>query len=87
MTSVKTYNVNGFDFRIGFQADKEFSGPVFEIVKDGKRYGVMTTTAENREMGFNQGAEASDEELSAISEARKILYTNHWNSNGHFWHE
>lgn len=86
MKNITTEKINGIEFQIGYQSDAEFSGPVFTMLKDGKRYGVLMTTKENREIGFNQGVEADDVEIAAIEAAREILFARHWNKNGCFWH-
>ena len=81
MNKIENIAVNGFEFRIGFQSDKEFSGIVFEIKKDGKWYGVafcgLTMDFDGvptyfNEIGWNTGIIANETELKAISKAREI---------------
>lgn len=69
----KKIEVDGVKFIIGKQNDCEFSGPIFEMVKDGKKYGVGCVSENQRELGFNSGVFATDKELEAIKKAEKIL--------------
>lgn len=71
--SIKTIKVNGIKFNIGWMADAEFAGPVFEIYKNGKTYGALCVDSENRELGFMSGVYATDEEIVAIKKAMEIL--------------
>ena len=69
----KKIEVDGIEFIIGKQNDSEFSGPIFEMVKDGKKYGVLCVSENQRELGFNSGVFATDAEMSAIKKAKQIL--------------
>jgi len=81
MENLEIICVNGFEFRIGFQSDEEFSDIVFEIKKNNKWYGVafcgLTMGVDGiptlfNEIGWNTGIIANESELSAISAAREI---------------
>lgn len=81
MNKIENIIVNGFNFRIGFQSDEEFSDIVFEIKKDGKWYGVafcgLTMDVDGiptyfNEIGWNTGIIANETELTAISAAREV---------------
>lgn len=70
-------NVKGITFEIGYVSDREFSGYVFSMKKDNKWYGVLLVNADNREIGWNSGIMATDDEIEAIEAARIILKENY----------
>lgn len=65
--------VNGIVFKIGYRIEAEFSGYVCEMEKDNKKLGVFLTNEDNREMGWRTDIYATDEELEAIKEAKRIM--------------
>lgn len=65
--------VNGISFRIGYLTESEFSGYVFEMKKNGSWYGVLMVSESERELGYESGIFATDDELAAIKIAGNIL--------------
>ena len=76
-------NIDDITFEIGYLSDKEFSGYVLMMRKDGKWYGVLWVDASNKEIGWNSGIIATATEIAAISKARKILYEKYGKNRCH----
>lgn len=82
-TGIEKIKVNGIAFTIGYLCETEFSGYVCEMNKAGDKYGVLFTNENNRELGYNSGIYATDEELEAIKEARRMMYEKYGNGRFH----
>lgn len=72
-TGIETISVNGINFTIGYTSNCEFSGYVFEMTKDGKKYGALWVDKENRKLGYDGNVYATDDEISAIEIAKSIM--------------
>lgn len=70
MKNTKKAVIDGVRFEFGYMADTEFSGPVFAMYKNGEWHGVLLVDENHREIGWNSGLYATDEELAAIKKAR-----------------
>lgn len=67
-----TTTINGIKF-IYEENQSNPNGNTFAMYKDGKEYGVALVSKSNREIGWNTGIFATDEELEAINTLRARL--------------
>lgn len=66
--------VRGLTFRIGYLSEPDISGYVCEMKKGGEWHGVLFVGINGKkELGWNSGIFATDEELTAINEARAVM--------------
>lgn len=72
--------IDGITFEIGYLIEREFSGYVCAMKKNGKMHGVLCVNSNRREIGFRSGIYATDSELAAI-ETAKILMKNKYGEN------
>lgn len=81
---IEKIKINGFEFNIGYKAETEFAGYICEMKKDGEWHGVRFTGINNdNEIGWNTGIFATEEELAAIEEARKIMFEKYGKDRWH----
>jgi hypothetical protein len=70
----KQIEIDGVSFKIGYQKDTEFSGPVFEMKKHNRYYGaLMVAFGCGTELGFDSGIHATENEILAAKKALTIL--------------
>ena len=67
-----TTTINGIKF-IYEENQSNPNGNTFAMYKDGKEYGVALVGESSREIGWNTGIFATDEELEAINILRTRL--------------
>ena len=71
----ETITVDGMKFHVGFRADEEFSGEIFEVYKNGRWYGALAVACiGERELGWNSGVSVTDQEAETIKKAFKIAF-------------
>lgn len=71
----ETIIIDGMKFHIGYQADKEFSGKIFEVYKNGEWHGALYVACGlGRELGFNSGVYATEEEANTIQKTYKTYF-------------
>lgn len=65
--------IDGILFEIGYLSESEFSGYVCAMKKNNEWHGVLFVDNNNREIGFNSGIMATDNEIQAIGKAKKMM--------------
>ena len=77
MTKNENIKIGNILFNLGWKSDSEFSGAIFEMIKDGKKYGALLVAKTGDEIGFNSGIYATEEEVEACVLARKWMNNNY----------
>lgn len=83
MNKIEKITINNIHFHIGYKVDAEFAGYVFEMKKDGEWHGVLWVNENKREIGWNTGIMATDEEIATIEQARAIMYEKYGRNRWH----
>lgn len=77
MTKSEKIKIGGILFNLGWQSDCEFSGAVFEMFKDGKKYGALSVSKAGDELDFNSNVYATEAEAKACVDARQWMNENY----------